>query len=323
MQPGAWTSGDPCSIGEHRVAGPMRIIVTGGSGMLGHCLVESARHRHEVWGSYRTHPVDIRGCSMFALDVTDETQVKTQFSVIRPEIVIHTAGLTDVDECERSPDKARGINSKGTETAAKIAGQLGALFVYISSDYVFDGAKGNYSENDTPRPVNHYGRSKLRGEESARQACSKLLILRTTMFGLKIPPQTGMMEGLVAALRGGKPMTRFVDQYFTPLYTQQLSDLIVRFAELGITGLFHLGAVEKVSRFEFAQQVAEIFASVGSEIRPVPFRQIDSLATRPRDTSLSSRMLVERTGIELPGVHAGLLQLKRDWEVMREEVAAV
>ncbi|HUK42173.1 MAG TPA: SDR family oxidoreductase [Candidatus Acidoferrales bacterium] len=301
----------------------MRIIVTGGSGMLGHCLVESARHRHEVWGSYRTHPVDIRGCTMFTLDVTDETQVKSQFSMIRPDVVIHTAGLTDVDECERSPDKAKAINSKGTKSAAKIAGQLGALFVYISSDYVFDGAKGNYSEKDTPRPVNHYGRSKLLGEEGARQACSKLLVLRTTMFGLKVPPQTGMMEGLVAALRGGKPVTRFVDQFFTPLYTQPLSDFIIHFAELGLTGVFHLGAVEKVSRFEFAQQVAEIFAPATSEIRPVPFRQVEGMATRPRDTSLTSRMLVERTGIELPAVRAGLLQLQKDWQMMGEEVAAV
>jgi dTDP-4-dehydrorhamnose reductase len=215
------------------------------------------------------------------------------------------------------------INSKGTETAAKIADKLDALFIYISSDYVFDGAKGNYSENDTPQPVNHYGRSKLLGEEAARQACSKLLILRTTMFGLKIPPQTGMMEGLVAALRGGKPMTRFVDQYFTPLYTQQLSDLMVRFAELGITGLFHLGAVEKVSRFEFAQQIAEIFALAASEIRPVSIRQIDGLATRPRDTSLISRTIVERTGIELPQVRTGLSRLKEDWQAIREEVVAV
>jgi len=301
----------------------MRIIVTGGSGMLGHCLVESARDRHKVWGSYRSHPVDIRSCSMFALDVTDETQVKTQFGMIRPDIVIHTAGLTDVDECERSPDKARAINSKGTETAAKIAGDLGALFVYISSDYVFDGTKGNYSENDTPRPINHYGRSKLLGEDGARQACSRLLILRTTMFGLKIPPQTGMMESLVAALRGGKPITRFVDQYFTPLYTQQLADFIIRFAELGLTGLFHLGAIGKVSRFEFAQHVAEIFAPAANDIRPVPFRQIEGLATRPRDTSLNSRILVERTGVELPAVRAGLLQLKKDWQMMGEEIAAV
>jgi dTDP-4-dehydrorhamnose reductase len=301
----------------------MRIIVTGGSGMLGHCLMGSARSRHEVWGSYHTHPVDIQGCSMFAVDVTDEAQVKAQFSTIQPDVVIHTAGLTDVDACERSPHKAESINSEGTKTAAKIAADLGAHFVYISSDYVFDGAKGNYSEQDPPRPVNHYGRSKLLGEEYARQVCARLLIVRTTMFGLKIPPQAGMMEGLVDALRGGKPLTRFVDQYFTPLYTRQLSDLIIRFAELGATGLFHLGALEKVSRFEFARQVAEIFAPACGEICPVPFRQIEGLATRPRDTSLVSRLIVDRTGIQVPRVGAGLLQLKQDWDVMNERVVAV
>ena len=287
--------------------------------MLGHCLMRLARSQHEVWGNYHTHPVDIPGCSMFAMDVTDEAEVKTRFKAIKPDVVIHTAGLTDVDECERSPDKAKSINSEGTRRTASIAAALDAHFVYISSDYVFDGAKGNYSEQDSPGPVNHYGRSKLLGEEYARQACSRLLIVRTTMFGLKIPPQAGLMESLVKALSRHNPLMRFTDQYFTPLYTRQLSDLILQLVELGVTGLFHVGAMEKVSRFEFAQQVADVFGPVCAEIRPVPFRQIDGLAMRPKDTSLASRMIVERTGIQLPDLRVGLLQLKQDWEMMMKE----
>jgi dTDP-4-dehydrorhamnose reductase len=298
----------------------MRIVVTGGSGMLGHCLLQQARRDHDVWGSYHTHPVELPGCSMFAMDVTDEAEVRARLKAIAPDLVIHTAALTDVDECEKSPAKAERINSEGTRTTAKIAEELGARFVFLSSDYVFNGAKGNYGEEDSPSPVNQYGRSKLLGEAYARQSCSRLLIVRTTMFGLKIPPQAGMMESLVDALRRGQPVKRFVDQYFTPLYTRQLSDLIVRLVEQEVTGLFHVGAMEKVSRFEFAQQVAEIFAPACAEIRPVPFQQIDGLAMRPRDTSLASRVIVERTGLRLPELRDGLLQLKQDWEMMKEDV---
>ena len=291
----------------------MRIVVTGGSGMLGHCLMRLAQRRHEVWGSYHTHPVDIPGCSTFALDVTGDAEVRTRFEEIKPDVVIHTAALTDVDECERSPEKAKWINGEGTKITARVAEAIGAPLVFISSDYVFDGAKGNYDEEDHPNPVNSYGESKLLGEEYARRFSARPLIVRTTMFGLKIPPRIGLMENLVAALRCGKPLTRFTDQYFTPLYTGQLSELILRLVELGVTGLLHIGAPERVSRFEFAQQVAEIFAPGTPEIRPVPFQQIEGLARRPKDTSLISRAIQERWGIEMPKLGAGLQQLKQDW----------
>jgi dTDP-4-dehydrorhamnose reductase len=297
----------------------MRIVVTGGSGMLGHCLMRLARRRHEVWGSYHTHPVEIPGCSLFAMDVTHESEVRAQLEAVKPDVVVHTAALTDVDECERSPEKAKRINSEGTRITAKISQELGAQLVYISSDYVFNGAHGTYSETDAPDPVNCYGESKLSAEEYAQQLCSRLLIVRTTMFGLKLPPRIGLMESLIDALRRGRPLTRFVDQYFTPLYTGQFSEIVLRLVEIGATGLFHIGAAEKVSRFEFAQEVAEIFAPRCSEIRPVPFQQIDGLARRPKDTSLISRAVQERLGIPLPDFRAGLRQLQHDWLQLSEE----
>ncbi|MBI2532810.1 MAG: SDR family oxidoreductase [Deltaproteobacteria bacterium] len=297
----------------------MRIVVTGGSGMLGHNLLRQAVLSHEVWGSYHTHRVDVQGCAMFAMDVTAEADSRDQLKAIRPHCVVHTAGLTDVDLCERSPQTARAINSEGTRITATIAEEMGAQLIYLSTDYVFDGEKGDYSERDAPSPVNHYGRSKLLGEELARQSCSRLLIIRTTMFGRKIPPRAGMMESLVEALRRGEAVARFADQYFSPLYTGQLSGLILRFIELGLTGLFHVGSSEKVSRFGFAEAVAQAFAPGKAKIHAVPFRQIEGSAMRPRDTSLVSKATEERLGVQLPTWRAGLAQLKRDWENLPEE----
>jgi len=297
----------------------MKIVVTGGSGMLGHCIIRLACGRYEIWGSYYTHHVEIPGCTMFKMDVTNESEVWAELNAIKPDFVIHAAALTDVDECEKSPDKCRRINSEGTKITAKVAQDLGAQFVYISSDYVFNGVTGNYSEGDIPDPVNRYGESKLMAEQYARQLCSRLLIVRTTMFGLKLPPRIGMMENLVGALRRGGPITRFADQYFTPLYTGQFSEIILRLVEIGAIGLFHIGPSEKVSRFEFAQRVAEIFAPGCSEIRPVPFHQIEGLARRPRDTSLVSGTVQEKLGMQPADLRAGLLRLQRDWRELSEE----
>ncbi len=291
----------------------MKVVVTGGSGMLGHRLARLARQEHEVWGTYHTQKVDIEGCTMVVLDVSDEGQVRERLRDIDPDVVIHTAALTDVDECERAPDKAALINGGGTRIVAAMCEKLGAHFVYISTDYVFDGSRGGYREEDRPIPVNQYGKSKLLGETWALQHCSRALIVRTTMYGLKVPPKFGMMESLVTALLSGKPLARFVDQFFNPLYTAQLSQIILRLVDLGMTGLYHAGAAEKVSRLQFAEMVAALLAHGNCEIRPMPFRQIENLAPRPRDTSLVCSKLEALMATELPGLQEGLKELQRDW----------
>jgi len=297
----------------------MRIVVTGGSGMLGHNLMRWAHRSYEVWGSYHTHRVDIPGCSMFTMDLSNEKESKNKIKSVKPEVVIHTAALTDVDECNRQPAWAGRINAEGTKILAEVSEEINARFVYISTDYVFDGEKGDYREQDEPSPVNRYGETKLLGEESVRRFCSRALILRTTMFGLKIPPTRGLMETLVGALRSGQPLSRFTDQYFTPVYTGQFSEIILRLVSLGAEGLFHIGPKTKVSRYEFALRVAELFKLSGAEIRPVPFQQIQGLARRPRNTSLVSQEIERRWGIQLPSLPAGLAQLKRDWENLPDE----
>jgi dTDP-4-dehydrorhamnose reductase len=301
----------------------MRIFVTGGSGMLGHCLMRLAAAQHRVFGSYHSHPVAIDGCSLSPLDITNEVEVRSRFSSVQPDVIIHTAALTDVDECEKFPDKARRINSDGTAIVARAAQALGASLVYISTDYVFDGSTGGYRETDTPNPVNAYGSSKLLGEKYASENCARVSIIRTTMFGLKLSPQIGMMESMVAALRDGKPMTRFVDQDFTPLYTGHLSEVIIRMAQLAVTGVFHVGSANKVSRLEFSKQVAEVFALSDSNIYPGPFRQIEGLARRPQDTSLICKKITAQLEMELPGVREGLSWLKRDWDCARREGMSV
>lgn len=292
----------------------MKILITGGSGMLGHCLMQSAAARHEVWGTYHTHPVILPRGSLVALDVTDEQAVRRLFQAIQPDAVFHTAALTDVDACERDPEQARNINSGGTAITAKIAEEIGAHYLYVSTDYVFDGMGGGFDEQSKPGPVNQYGATKLLGEQWAVKNCSRVLIVRTTIFGLKLPPLVGMMESLVAALRSGKPMMRFVDQYSTPLYTADLSDVLMQLVENQTTGVIHIGSADRASRYEFAQWVAETFCLNDQGIQKGRFRQIDGLARRPQDTSLMSRRVVDRLGVVLPTVRAGLARLKNDWQ---------
>lgn len=292
----------------------MKIVVTGGAGMLGHNLLGLAGRDHEAWGAFHNNPIDIPGCRTFFLDLADGSNCRVQLRSIKPQVVIHTAGLTDVDQCEREPEKAGEINGEATGLLAGVAEELGARLVYISTDYVFDGERGDYNEQDSPSPVSRYGETKVIGEERVRQHCSNWLILRTTIYGLKIPPQRGMVENLIEALRGGRTLLRFADQFFTPVYTGQFSELILRLVDLGATGLFHAGG-EKISRLAFAQSLADVFG-LRATIQPVPFKQIEGLARRPKDSSLVSRCLQERFGVGLPQMTEGLRRLKEDLEEM-------
>jgi len=296
----------------------MRILVTGGSGMLGHNFMRLASRQHEVWGSYHTHRVNIAGCSMFSLDLAGAEGIKSNLISIKPEVVVHTAALTDVDACEREPEKARRINAAATAVLADSAEHIGARFVYISTDYVFDGIKGDYCEEDSTGPVNFYGESKLAGEEATRQRCSRALILRTSIFGLKIPPNMSAIESLVGSLRRERKLARFSDQFATPIYTGHLSGLILNLLETGVSGLFHVGGGEKVSRFQYAQYVREVFSIEGAEVQPIPYRRINGLATRPRDSSLNSQKVRDQLAVRLPVVKEGLERLKSDWKEFRE-----
>jgi dTDP-4-dehydrorhamnose reductase len=300
----------------------VKILVSGASGMLGQQLVRLASRTHQVWGTYLNHQAGISGCQMIRLDLTDAHQCQSELKSIKPEVIIHAAAMTDVDGCEREQDKARCINVDGTGHLAKAAEEIGARFVYISTDYVFDGEKGYYREEDAPAPINFYGLTKLLGEDQVRRHCTRGLILRTTIYGLKTPPTLGLIETLIKILREGKTLARFADQFATPLYTGQLSELTLKLLELGAQGLFHVGSADRISRFDFTRKLAEIFNFDGAAIRPVPFDPSVALARRPRDSSLICESVQSRFGVLIPTLGDGLSRLKEDWKSMGSERVA-
>lgn len=298
----------------------MKLLVTGASGMLGHALMRLSSSRHETWGIYRSHRVSFPLARTFAADLTDEDAVRERLKVLKPAAIIHTAALTDVDECERNSELARRLNAEATRTLAELAGELGSRFVYISTDYVFDGQKGDYAEADSPNPVNVYGETKLMGEEAATGSCPGSLVIRTSIFGLNVQPKRGVVEYLIRSLKRGETVSRFSDQFATPIYTGHLSRLLLELLEKGAKGLFHLGGGEKLSRYEFALEVADLFGYSRKRIEPVPFRPIEGLARRPKDSSLCGSKAENLLGIKLPSVGEGLARLKMDLKELEAEL---
>src|SRR5262245_37934442 len=159
------------------------ILVTGASGLLGANLIMTALEEGlEVAGLYHQHQVNLPGATLLAADLTNKSEVERIFTDLRPEGVIHCAAVSNVDWCEDHPDVAREVNVAASAAIADIANKANAQFLYISTDSVFDGLRGNYAESDDPAPVNIYARSKLEGEREVLRCHPFAAVARINLY---------------------------------------------------------------------------------------------------------------------------------------------
>jgi dTDP-4-dehydrorhamnose reductase len=231
----------------------MKLLVTGATGMLGRDVVLAATNAgHQVSDHGHTD-----------LDVTDAERVHERIALERPDVVINCAAWTDVDGAEEFEDSAMSVNGSGAGNVAAAAAAVEAKVVYISSDYVFDGAKGTpYAEVDQPGPLSAYGRTKLAGEEATAAANPRHFIVRSSwLFGIGGSNFVETMLRL-AADHGEVLVVR--DQVASPTYTWHLAYGVVRLIEGTVYGIHHMAAAESCSWYDFAR---EIFDQAGVECR--------------------------------------------------------
>lgn len=257
----------------------MNILITGGAGMLGHLLVNRFKTRHRV--IYTTHrdAINIDGAEQMSWDLT---QGRKALSGI--DAVIHTAAMTNVDGCEKDPGQAHQSNVAATRNVVNSV--PGAQVIYISTDFVFDGTRGNYSESDVPSPLSVYGRTKLEGEgEIPQGGC----IIRTSIYGLGSGPQRpGMVEKMIARLRNGETVNGFTDQIFTPVSTGNLALFLEEIMERRLAGIYNIGSSQPCTKYEFIRAAARTFGFDPEAVKPGLSSAVNYLAPRPRDVSLDT-----------------------------------
>jgi dTDP-4-dehydrorhamnose reductase len=231
----------------------VKILVTGAGGMLGSDVVRAAEFvNHEVVPA--THG---------DLDITDRAAVERLLFQERPEVVVNCAAYTDVDGAEDDLGGAMDVNAEGAANVAAAANEIGAKVIYPSSDYVFDGSKGEpYVESDEPRPQSIYAQSKLAGEHETAEAGPRHFIARSAwLFGAS---GRNFVETMLALARDHGEVVVVRDQVGSPTYTAHLADALVRLAGTDAYGVHHLASQGECSWFEFAQ---EIFRQAGVECR--------------------------------------------------------
>ncbi len=299
-----------------------KILITGVSGFLGWNLFGYLRDRYTLAGTFARHRPGLDGGTAVRLDLRDPAAAGEIFREFSPGVVIHCAAVTSPAACLADPELAREVNVRGTERVARAARATGARLIYISTDRVFDGKKGSYREDDPARPLGPYGRSKLAGEELAREIVPGSLVLRLPlMYGPPSPFSGSFIEFMREGFLGRAPLNLFTDQYRTPLYVEDAARGIgLALERPEMAGIYHLGGPERMDRAEFGYRMAEIFIYDPAAINPVRMADQPHYPPTPPDASLDSGRFLKATGFRGRGVDEGLSALKNQLETGGVEI---
>lgn len=289
----------------------MRILITGASGLLGsNFMLAAIDAGHHVTATSHSRPVRAPGVQWKAADLTVEGAAAELLDDTQPEWIVHCAAATDVDRCEQNPDWAFALNRDMPAAIAAAAVDTGASMVHISTDAVFDGGLGPHRESDPTRPINTYGESKLSGERAVLAANPSAAIVRTNFFGWSPPGRLSLAEWFLENLRAGEPCHGFTDISISPLLANQLAGVLLRIQEVGLSGVYHVGSEDSVSKYDFGVSLAKAFALDSSLIQPVGVDQGRLRAARPRDLALESEKVQRALGLKLPTTQAGIEDLR-------------
>jgi len=280
--------------------------------MLGWSICESLQRDMQVTGIYHEIPPSPSLQETYQSDIRDELRVKRLMERLRPNVIIHCAGLINVDAAEEDFMATREVNALGTWHLAKHA-STETKFIYISTDAVFGGKQGNYTETDLPLPLNAYAKTKLEGEWFVQQECENHLILRTNFFGRHHTRKSSFAEWIVNSLASGNCIRMVTDWYFTPAYVDDLAAAIRGLIDADSTGIYHVAGGERCSKYDFGLEVARVFGLDASLIERVHFADLSLRAPRPRDASLDCSKAAALLGHPLSDYRDGICAMYADW----------
>src|SRR5579863_6119796 len=264
----------------------MRIAITGAAGLLGHGLVAVFERRHAVYPLTRAE-----------IDITRADEVAAAFAELRPDVVIHSAAIPDLDVCEAEPARAYLTNVHGTRAVAEGARAAGAAVAYISTDAVFDGQKRTpYVESDSTNPPTVYGRTKLRGEQCTRTLDAYWIFRVSLLFG---PGKTNFVDKTLGRIRAGEDFVVASDQTSTATYTLDAADTIMQVIEARRYGLYHLCNSGACGRLELARRATELAGLDPDRVIGKPSAEMGRRAARLKYSVMEMEAL-RRAGFTVP-----------------------
>ena len=284
----------------------MRLFVTGAGGMLGINLCLQQMVKHEVIALTYDIPLRGAGFDSYSADITDITSVQKILQKTKPDAIIHCAAIANVDDCEKNPERARWVNSDAPGYLAEWCVRHSIPMIQISTDAVFDGVRGNYTESDIPNPLSVYAKTKLAAERNVAEAFPQAIISRVNFFGFSPDGKRSLAEFFLNQLRNGKMAHGFEDVFFCPLYAGHLTEILMLMLEKELKGLFHVVAPEPVSKFAFGKKIAEKFGFDANLITPISVDESGLIAPRSKNLTLNIDKLCIALGYKPEGIQEGI-----------------
>jgi len=300
-----------------------KLLIFGVSGLTGYKIAKSANQKYDVYGTFNKRPIDLQNCSISKLNLTEQSNLNKLFSEVKPDVVINTTALHDVDYCEENPEHAILVNETAVRYIYENVEKHGSKLIHISTDYVFDGKKPKpYTEKDEPSPISFYGDSKMRGEKILQN--SNHIILRpSVVYGWTPLELAGTVSSsgkpmnfamwLLTKLNKKEPLKIVTDQYATATLADTLAESALKIAEADSSGLYHVSGLSCESRYEFSQKLAKEFGYDVNLIKPTDSSQFKQKAKRPSYSCLDCSKAIKEFNLNLLTTEDAL-------EIMKEQV---
>ena len=269
----------------------MRLLVTGLNGFVGGSLAVQASKKFEVHGIYHSDtsglPDEIHS---YQLDLTDREKVVALFDQIQPDAVIHTAAIANIDFCENNKNQAWQVNVGITETLADLCKKSMAKMVFCSTDTVFDGKKGFYTEEDAPKAVNYYAQTKIEAEKIVLNAYSKNIVARLALvMGLPVLGKgNSFLADTIEKLKNGDYVTFPENEIRTPIDVVTLGAALTELADSEFSGIIHLSGNTRINRYKMAIQIAELLSYDTGLVKGTNSNELKGRAPRPDDASMEN-----------------------------------
>lgn len=292
----------------------MKVLLTGGSGLLGLTLLHSIPNELQVWATYhaagRLEPTNTY--STLEMDIRDRKAVIQGVDAIKPDVIIHTASIGNVDYCETHQDEGRQVNVAGTRYLVRAGEQYGSRFIYTSTNAVFDGEHAPYGEEDPPHPIHFYGQTKFESEQLIEASQLESTIIRPIlMYGWNTPQQRpNFVTWLLNEFLKGHSIRILKDVYCNPLPVFQCADAIWTCLLNRRQGCFHIAGRDRVSMYEFGLAVADVFEQDASNLQPVSRDEMGQLVRRPADTTYRTDKMESILGLTPLGLREGLVRMR-------------
>jgi dTDP-4-dehydrorhamnose reductase len=291
-----------------------KLLVTGASGLLGLNLGFQLAGRYQITGL--THSQELRGApfDVVQADLSKPGAFARVLEQVRPDLVVHAAALASLDACEKDPARSRRMNTELPGEVAAACERHDLSLVHISTDAVFDGIRGDFSEDDLPNPQGVYARDKLAGELAVAAAYPQATIARVTFYGWSLTGKRSLAEFFFNNLSAGKRVSGFTDVIFCTLQVNQLVDLLAEMLEKRLRGVYHAVSREHLSKYQFGVNLARRFGLDEGLVDPVSVNEGGLLAKRSPNLTLQVARLETALKHPMPGQADGLERLFRQYE---------